>query len=534
MTAVAEHSAAAWIARSLKARGVTRVFALCGGHVMPIWMRLDAEGIAIVDVRDERAAVYMAHAHAELTGGLGVALVTAGPGVTNAMTGIANAHVARAAVLVLSGVPPRPQENRGALQDMAHVEFVRPLTRYARTVREPSLVLQELDEACARALGDGGEPGPAFLDFPVDVLRAEVPAALRLAEHLRAAPRSRLLPDPDAVERAVELLWSARRALVISGRGARGAGPALLSLLERLNALYLDTGESRGLVPDDHPAVVAAMRGSVMAQADVVVTVGRKLDFQRGARQHGIAHARRHAGGCAALAQHLGDEERVASGRGVDAAGVAARDDRGEPLDGGARQRRHLQPRDVRRRQVAEDGAQLVERRGVVAVAEDEQCAGVADATAEVLDKVERRVVGPVHVLEDDDRRCRRPRQLVEHGGEERGAIARPRQRAAQRGAGRAGDVVERPERPRRRQRFARAPEHAAAAEPGGEALEQRRLADPRLAADEDGAAVTARRGIGSVAERREQRLALEQLARGLHRRARRPRAQRRGWRLGQ
>ena len=118
MTAVAEHSAAAWIARSLKARGVTRVFALCGGHVMPIWMRLDAEGIAIVDVRDERAAVYMAHAHAELTGGLGVALVTAGPGVTNAMTGIANAHVARASVLVLSGVPPRPQENRGALQDM--------------------------------------------------------------------------------------------------------------------------------------------------------------------------------------------------------------------------------------------------------------------------------------------------------------------------------------------------------------------------------------------------------------------------------
>ena len=280
MTAVAEHSVAAWIARSLKARGVKRVFALCGGHVMPIWMRLDAEGIAIVDVRDERAAVYMAHAHAELTGSLGVALVTAGPGVTNAMTGIANAHVARAPVLVLSGVPPRPQENRGALQDIAHVDFVRPLTRYARTVREPSLVLQELDEACARALGQGGEPGPAFLDFPVDVLRAEVPAPIRLPEHLRAAPHARLLPDPDAVQRAVELLFAAKRPLVVSGRGARGAGPALLRLLERLNALYLDTGESRGLVPDDHPAVVAAMRGSVMGQADVVVTVGRKLDFQ--------------------------------------------------------------------------------------------------------------------------------------------------------------------------------------------------------------------------------------------------------------
>ena len=103
-----EQSAAALIARFLKARGVDRVFGLCGGHIMPMWMRLDAEGIRIIDVRDERAAVYMAHAHADLTGGLGVALVTAGPGVTNAMTGIANAHVARAPVLVLSGHAAAP------------------------------------------------------------------------------------------------------------------------------------------------------------------------------------------------------------------------------------------------------------------------------------------------------------------------------------------------------------------------------------------------------------------------------------------
>ena len=177
---ITENSAAALIARFLKARGVDRVFGLCGGHIMPMWMRLDAEGIRIIDVRDERAAVYMAHAHAELTGGLGVAMVTAGPGVTNAMTGIANAHVARAPVLVLSGTPPRAQENRGALQDMVHTDLVRSLTRYARTVREPSLVLQELDEAVSRAFGQGGEPGPVYLDFPVDTLRAEVPRALQI------------------------------------------------------------------------------------------------------------------------------------------------------------------------------------------------------------------------------------------------------------------------------------------------------------------------------------------------------------------
>lgn len=277
---VHEQSAAAVIARFLKQRGVKRVYGLCGGHVMPIWMRLDAEGIRIVDVRDERAAVYMAHADAQLTGGFGVALVTAGPGVTNAMTGIANAHVARVPVLVLSGTPPRPQENRGALQDMVHTDLVRSVTRYARTVREPALVLQELDEAVSRAMGSGGDPGPVYLDFPIDTLRAEVPAAVQLPEHFAPKQAPRMAPDPEEVRAAVELLWTAKRPLVISGRGAQGAGEALARLLTALKAPYLDTGESRGLVSDEHPSVVAAMRGSVMGQADVVVTVGRRLDFQ--------------------------------------------------------------------------------------------------------------------------------------------------------------------------------------------------------------------------------------------------------------
>ena len=275
-----DRSSAALIARCLKARGIDRVFALCGGHIMPMWMWLDAQGIRIIDVRDERAAVYMAHAHAELTGTVGVAMVTAGPGVTNAMTGIANAHVARASVLILSGTPPRPQENRGALQDMAHTEFVRPLTRYARTVREPDLVLQELDEALARAVGQGGEPGPVYLDFPVDVLRAEPSQAVCLPEWFLPRAKSVIYPDPKALTRAVDLLWSAKRPLVITGRGARDAASPLVKLLDRLGALYLDTGESRGLVPEDHPSVVAAMRGSVMGDVDVILTLGRRLDFQ--------------------------------------------------------------------------------------------------------------------------------------------------------------------------------------------------------------------------------------------------------------
>src|SRR5579884_3294042 len=239
-------SVAAQIARLLKQRDIDRVFALCGGHIMPIWMRLDAEGIRIIDVRDERAAVHMAQAHAELTGNLGVALVTAGPGVTNAMTGIANAHVSRAPVLVISGTSPMAQENRGGLQDLDHTRLVGAITRYARTVRDPALALIELDEAIARAFGEGGEPGPAYIDFPVDVVRREVPKPMQREEHLRAKQRPVMLPDPARVAEAVDLV----------------------------------SGESRGLVPDSHPGVVAAMRGAVMGDADVVLTVGRRLDFQ--------------------------------------------------------------------------------------------------------------------------------------------------------------------------------------------------------------------------------------------------------------
>jgi acetolactate synthase-1/2/3 large subunit len=132
----------------------------------------------------------------------------------------------------------------------------------------------------SRAQGQGGEPGPVYLDFPVDVLRAEIPAAIQLPEYFAPKPAPLLTPDAASIQAAVDLLWSAKHPLNISGRGARGAGPELGRLRSRLPAPYLDTGESRGLVPEDHPSVVAAMRGAVMGQADLVVTVGRRLDFQ--------------------------------------------------------------------------------------------------------------------------------------------------------------------------------------------------------------------------------------------------------------
>lgn len=277
-----EDAAAAWIAKFLQRRGVEVVFGLQGGHIQPIWDWLGRLGIRIVDVRDEGAAVHMAHAHAELTGGLGVAMVTAGPGVTNCVTAIANASLARAPVLLIGGCPPTYQVNMGPLQDIPHAEIMRPVTRQSRTLRVAEQILREFDEAVARAFGDLGEPGPVYLEIPTDVLRQDVPKALAMEEWLAAKPKRVMPPDPAGVEQAAEALRSARRPLVLTGRGARGAGDALVRFLDATGAMYLDTQESRGLVPQDHPSFAGAVRGQAMGQADLVVVIGRKLDYQTG------------------------------------------------------------------------------------------------------------------------------------------------------------------------------------------------------------------------------------------------------------
>ncbi|MDB2663105.1 thiamine pyrophosphate-binding protein [Paracoccaceae bacterium] len=272
----------AWIARFLVRRGVDRIFGLQGGHIQPIWDHAARLGIRIFDVRHEVAAVHMAHAHAELTGNLGVAMVTAGPGVTNTVTAIANASLARMPVLVIGGCTSLPQANMGPLQDIPHVDIMKPITRQSRTARVAEQVIRELDEAISKAFGDGGEPGPVYIEIPTDVLRANVAENLVLSDWMEQKPVRKIFPDPRLIRQAADALSEAKRPVLIAGRGANNAGPEIISLLEVSGALFLDTQEARGLVPPDHPSFVGAMRGQIMQQSDLVITVGRRLDYQLG------------------------------------------------------------------------------------------------------------------------------------------------------------------------------------------------------------------------------------------------------------
>jgi acetolactate synthase I/II/III large subunit len=168
----------------------------------------------------------------------------------------------------------------GALQDIPQGDLVRPICRRVEVVSERHHVLPRLEAAVRAAQGFGTPAGPAYIDFPTDLLREVVTDADvddRLFEpHVPEKP----IPSRDSISRAAALIREGNRLLVISGRGAREASAELAAFLQTTGALYLDTTESRGVTPLDHPAAVPAARAKVMAEADVVITVGRKLDFQ--------------------------------------------------------------------------------------------------------------------------------------------------------------------------------------------------------------------------------------------------------------
>jgi acetolactate synthase-1/2/3 large subunit len=261
-------------------QGVDRVYGLPGGHVKPIWDELMHAGVRIVVSRHEVAAVHMAQADADLTGEPAVAIVTAGPGLTNAVTGIACAYLARSPLLLISSGAPRPQVGMGALEEVDQPPILAPITRATEVVLERRRLMAQLDGALSAALGDDGPPGPAYLEVANGLLQQPAPPSYEGENALARRRRSVVAPDPASVTRAAELLRKSRRPLVISGRGVVGRHEPLMRFLAATGALYLDTRASKAALPEDLPAYVPAMRAWAMAEADTIVTVGRALDFE--------------------------------------------------------------------------------------------------------------------------------------------------------------------------------------------------------------------------------------------------------------
>jgi acetolactate synthase-1/2/3 large subunit len=264
------------VAQTLRSRGVSHLFTLSGGHLFSIYDGCKEEGIEIVDVRHEQSAAFAADGFAKATRKVGVAALTAGPGVTNGISAIAGARFNGSPLCVLAGRAPEMRWGSGSLQEIDHLPFVSPLVKSAETVKDgtriPELTAAALDTALALP------SGPTFIDYPLDVVFMEAEA------QIPEAPAPATAEPADGVEEAAALLGSAERPVVMAGTGLYWAHgeKELQALAEALGCPVFLNGMGRGCLPADHELAFSRARGTGLKGADVALVIGVPLDFRLG------------------------------------------------------------------------------------------------------------------------------------------------------------------------------------------------------------------------------------------------------------
>lgn len=280
-------SGAQLLVRALKREGADRIFSLCGDHLNAIYMACAEEGLPIVDVRHESAAVHMADAYARVTGRPAVSLVTGGPGHTNSITGIATAFHAGSPVIAISGGADQSGVDRNSFQEMDQVAIVRPLVKWARQVAEAARVPDYVATAFREAMA--GRPGPVHLTVPVDVaLGGAEEAAVPMPPPAAYRPDRGPQGDPALVREAVRLLREARRPVLIAGGGTRWMRDtdALRRFVEAAGIPAFTISLGRGVIGDDHPLcfgypdLILNETAREIRRADLVLVVGKRLDFR--------------------------------------------------------------------------------------------------------------------------------------------------------------------------------------------------------------------------------------------------------------
>ena len=271
------------VARALKNEGVDVIFTLCGGHIIDIYDGCVDEGIDIIDVRHEQVAAHAADGYARMTGRPGVAVVTAGPGTTDAVTGVANAFRAESPFLLIGGQGALSQHKMGSLQDLPHVDMMAPITKFAATVPSTARVADMVSMAFRECLN--GAPGPSFLEIPRDILDAKVDASTaRIPEPGRYRASTRSAGDPDDIQRLADILVASERPCVLLGSQVWTcrAADAAHEFARTLNIPAYMNGAGRGTFAPGDPHHFNRTRRMAFDQADVIVIVGTPFDFRMG------------------------------------------------------------------------------------------------------------------------------------------------------------------------------------------------------------------------------------------------------------
>jgi acetolactate synthase-1/2/3 large subunit len=264
------------VAQTLREAGCDCIFTLCGGHVAPIYDGCVELGIAVVDTRHEQAAVHAADACARLRRQVGVAVLTAGPGVTDGITGIANASFANSPVLVIAGAPALEVMGRGALQEMDQGALVQGITKGRFTVVQPDRIAETVAQAIQLSLS--GVPGPVFVEIPFDVLASDTQV---LRTHQARFRPLRQPVDAPQVDELMDLVRASQRPVLFAGSSVWWDDAA--AEVARLGAAgfpVYGNGMGRGVLPPEHEAAFFLSRAHALARCDLLLLVGAPLDFR--------------------------------------------------------------------------------------------------------------------------------------------------------------------------------------------------------------------------------------------------------------
>lgn len=265
-----------------RAHGVETMFTLSGAHVFPLYdgavkLAETDRPVRLLDVRHEQTAAFAAEATGKLTRVPGLAVLTAGPGVTNGLSAVAQAQFAGSPMVVVGGRAPQSRWGTGALQELDQPPIFAPVSKLARTIPTAADVLEDMHDAFVTA--SSPHRGPVFVDVPMDELFNSASGRLPAVAPVRGAD-----PDTDAVARVAELLAAATRPVLILGTDvwADRAEEAALRFVEATGVPAITNGMGRGVVPGGHPLLVTKARSAALGGADLVVVVGTPLDFRLG------------------------------------------------------------------------------------------------------------------------------------------------------------------------------------------------------------------------------------------------------------
>lgn len=260
------------VAEALKARDVDVLFTLSGGHLFPIYDGAVGSGIRLVDFRHESNAAFAAEAWGRLRRHVGVAAVTAGPGVLNAMNAIATAQKNGSPLVVLGGRAPESRWGKGSLQEIDHVPVVAPLTKSSET--SGPKVISGLSSAVLEAMSP--PRGPVFIDYPLDLISSGD------GDQPNVKPPPRLEPDPEAIDRLLELIAGSSRPVILSGSNVYmdGAWESLRSLAEASSIPVFTNGMGRGCLPADHALSFSRSRSKAFKETDLAIVAGTPFDFR--------------------------------------------------------------------------------------------------------------------------------------------------------------------------------------------------------------------------------------------------------------